>query len=251
MTYHISSPFPRHAFNYLVKSEDRHWWFRSRNQLIVWILRTKVPFLRNFLEVGCGTGFVIHGISRAFPSIILEASEFYEDGLVFARERVPSCKFRKLDATTMSESDCYDCIGSFDVIEHIKDDELVLSNFYRALRKKGFLLLTVPQHPWLWSPADDFAHHVRRYTRSELVGKVKSAGLHVEYCTSFVSLLLPLMALQRFSLRKRPFNPKSEFKINPLLNFILYIIMQVERFFLLFGLRFTFGGSLLILARRL
>jgi SAM-dependent methyltransferase len=214
------------------------------------MLRAKVLRLRNFLEVGCGTGFVIRGISLAFPSTILEASEFYEDGLVYARERVSSCKFRQLDATTMSERDCYDCIGSFDVIEHIQHDELVLSNFCKALRKDGYLLLTVPQHPWLWSPADDFAHHVRRYTRSELISKVKSAGFHIEYCTSFVSLLLPLMVFQRYSSRNKPYNPNSEFKINPLLNFILYNVMQVERFCLQFGLRFTFGGSLLLLASK-
>ena len=26
--------------------------------------------------------------------------------------------------------------------------------------------MTVPQHPWLWSAADEAAHHQRRYTRA-------------------------------------------------------------------------------------
>ena len=55
----------------------------------------------------------------------------------------------QLDATAMAEENAYDCSDSLDVIEHIESDELVLSNFIRALRPGGFLLLTVPQHPWL------------------------------------------------------------------------------------------------------
>jgi SAM-dependent methyltransferase len=206
--------------------------------------------IRNFLEVGCGSGFVTSGIAKAFPAAMLEATEFFEEGLIIARQRVPSCSFRRLDATLMGEDEAYDCIGSFDVIEHIEDDELVLSNFYRALRREGFLLLTVPQHPSLWSAADDYAHHVRRYTRSDLCRKVRRAGFRIEYCTSFVSLLLPIMALQRYFSRNNEYNPDDEFKISPLLNLLLYLVMQVEFVLLRGGLRFPAGGSLLLLARK-
>jgi len=206
--------------------------------------------ITNFLEVGCGTGFVISSIATAFPELELEASEYFEEGLVFARQRQPQCRFRQLDATAMAEQDAYDCIGSFDVIEHIDADETVLSNFHRALRPGGFLLLTVPQHPWLWSAADDYAHHKRRYTVQELRRKILHAGFRIEYCTSFVSLLLPLMALQRLSTRSQNYNPDDEFKISPLLNAALYLVMQLELILLRLGLRFPAGGSLLLLARK-
>jgi SAM-dependent methyltransferase len=245
-----SEPFPEQAFDYLASAESRHWWFLSRNQIIIWILKTNVSSFSNFLEVGCGTGFVVSGIAKAFPTLELEASEYFEDGLVFARQRVPQCRFRKLDATAMAEESAYDCIGSFDVLEHIDADECVLSNFNRGLRPGGFLLLTVPQHPWLWSSADDYAHHVRRYTYLELRRKVLCAGFRIEYCTSFVSLLLPLMALQRLGSRDRNYNPDDEFKISPLLNTTLFLVMQLEITLLRLGLRFPLGGSLLLLARK-
>ena len=245
-----SVPFPEKAFDYLAAAESRHWWFLVRNQIILWVLSSKVSRLRNFLEVGCGTGFVISGIVKEFPLLNLEATEYFHDGLVYARQRAPQCRFRQLDATSMAEENAYDCIGSFDVIEHIEVDECVLSNFYRALRPGGFLLLTVPQHPWLWSAADDYAHHIRRYTYSELRRKVLSAGFRIEYCTSFVCLLLPLMALKRLSSRNQNYNPDDEFKISPLLNVSLYLVMQLELTLLRFGLRFPAGGSLLLLARK-
>ena len=206
--------------------------------------------ITNFLEVGCGTGFVISGIAKAFPALELEGSEYFEDGLEFARQRLPNCRFRQLDATAMAEKNAYDCIGSFDVIEHIDADECVLSNFNQALRHGGFLLLTVPQHPWLWSSADDYAHHVRRYTVQELRRKVLHAGFQIEYCTSFVCLLLPLMVLQRLSSRNPNYNPDDEFKISPILNSALYLVMQLEFTLLRLGLRFPAGGSLLLLARK-
>lgn len=246
----MEKPFPEAAFRYLAAAENRHWWFRTRNSVIIWILRSRVRKIKNFLEVGCGTGFVISGIAKAFPSLELEASEYFEDGLIFARQRVLRCKFRQLDATAMAEENVYNCIGSFDVIEHIDADECVLSNFYRALRPGGFLLLTVPQHPWLWSAADEYAHHVRRYTQPELRRKVLSAGFKIEYCTSFVSLLLPLMALQRLSLRNKDYDPDNEFKIEAILNSVLYLVMQLEFTLLRLGLRFPAGGSLLLLARK-
>lgn len=243
-------PFPEEAFEYLASAERRHWWFLSRNQIIFWILKDKTRGLVSFLEVGCGTGFVISGIAKVFPAFELEASEFFENGLVFARQRLPQCRFRQLDATTMTEENAYDCIGSFDVIEHIDADERVLSNFNRALSTGGFLLLTVPQHPWLWSAADDYAHHVRRYTVQELRRKVLHAGFRIEYCTSFVTLLLPVMALQRLLSRNQNYNPDDEFKISPLLNTALYLVMQLELTLLRLGLRFPAGGSLLLLARK-
>jgi SAM-dependent methyltransferase len=243
-------PFPEHLFNYLASAESRHWWFRARNQTIIWILRSKVKFITNFLEVGCGTGFVISGIAKAFPTLELEASEYFEDALFFARQRIPQGRFRQLDATAMEEENAFDCIGSFDVIEHIEADECVLSNFNRAIRPGGILLLTVPQHPWMWSAADEYAHHIRRYTYPELCRKVLNAGFQIEYCTSFVSLLLPLMAAQRLVSRNKNYTPDDEFKISLLLNESLYLIMQIELALLRLGLRFPTGGSLLLLARK-
>ena len=245
-----SSPFPRSAFDYLADAESRHWWFQARNRVIIWLLRSKVAGISDFLEVGCGTGFVISGIAKAFPSLDLQASEYFDDALSHARQRVPKCCFRQLDARAMSEVNAYHCIGSFDVIEHIDEDQTVLCNFNRALRSGGFLVLTVPQHPWLWSAADKYAHHVRRYSVHELRRKLLLAGFRIEYCTSFVSLLLPLMAFQRLFSTNKNYNRNSEFKINPFLNGLLLAVMQLELTVLRFGLCFPVGGSLLLLARK-
>ena len=232
--------------------EDRNWWFCSRNDIILWALKTKVSKLDPMLEVGCGTGFVTRAISIAFPQLTLAASEYFDSALQLAKKRVSACRFILIDARYMNDQNQYNCIGSFDVLEHIDDDELVLANFNNALRPGGFLILTVPQHPWLWSPADEFAHHVRRYTKSELMKKLKRARFETYYTTSFVSLLLPIMAIQRFISRgNATYDPKLEFDIGSLLNLVLSALMSVEFLLIRLGVRLPFGGSLLVLAKKL
>ena len=235
-------------FAKLATIEAGNWWFKSRNRILLWILSTRCDSFGSFLEIGCGTGFVLEAIQKAYPNVQMFGSEIFEEGLVFARQRVHSAKFTQLDATTMTDTECYDVIGAFDVIEHIEQDEKVLSNLAQALNSGGKLLITVPQHKWLWSAADEYACHVRRYTRSELMNKAKLAGLTIEYVTSFVSLLIPFMWLARQRGRKSNFEPMDEFNLPTWLNSVLEKIMLVELQLLKIGVRFRMGGSLLLLA---
>lgn len=244
------TPFPKAAFDSLASSEARHWWFRARNRLLVWVLKSRAVKFGNFLEIGCGTGFVLEGIHREFPGAELFGTEFFDEGLVHARRRIPSARFEQLDARLMCDVERYDMIGAFDVIEHIEEDEIVLANISRALRKDGRLLVTVPQHRWLWSEGDERACHVRRYTRGELIDKVKSAGLEVEYVTSFVSLLVPLMWLSRQRGGQKTAKTNSEFDISDTTNRILEFVMKVELKLIKFGLSLPVGGSLLVLAKK-
>ena len=136
------------------------------------------------------------------------------------------------------------------MIEHINEDELVLSNLSHALKNEGTLLVTVPQHRWLWSAVDEYSGHVRRYTRLELIDKVTQSGLTVEYVTSFVSLLVPLMWLSRLSSSNANYNSMDEFRIPNWLNSLLEMIMSFELKLLKIGIKFPFGGSLLLLAKK-
>ena len=150
----------------------------------------------------------------------------------------------------MDEEELYDVIGAFDVIEHINEDELVLSNLSHALKSRGTLLITVPQHRWLWSAVDEDSGHVRRYTHSELVRKVTQSGFTVNYVTSFVSLLVPLMWLSRLRTKSRNTKPLDELHISSWLNRLLEIIMFIELGLIKIGIKLPFGGSLLLLASK-
>ena len=246
--------FREDLFAELADLEAGNFWFRARNDLITWALARYFPDLHSLLEIGCGTGFVLRGIEAAFPAADLAGSEIYQAGLAVAAARVPRAQLYQMDARQIPFRDHFDVIGAFDVIEHIDDDRAVLEETRRALRPGGGLLLTVPQHPSLWSPQDDHAHHVRRYTRSGLRRRVEAAGFEIVRMTSFTTLLLPMLAASRLRMRRqppgRPFDVIDELRQPRPVNLALEAVMWVERALIRAGLSFPTGGSLLLVARR-
>ena len=246
--------FREEYFGELAQLEAENWWFRARNALIVWAIGRYVQKRRNFLEIGCGTGFVLSGIRSAYPSIELSGSEIFSAGLAFAAKRVPSAGFSQMDARSLPFRDVFDAIGAFDVLEHIDDDEAVIAEVGKALRPGGSLLVTVPQHPWLWSPQDEHARHARRYTAAELGRKVEAAGFEVVRMTSFVSLLLPMMFASRLRMRGDKAcgtaDAMDELRQPQAVNKMLEAVMKIERSLIRRGLSFPAGGSLLLVARK-
>lgn len=244
--------FKPEYFSELSRLEAKNFWFRARNELIFWALRTYKPDASSFLEVGCGTGFVLSGIARACPKLALTGSEIFLAGLSHAAERVPSAHFMQMDARQVPFVDEFDAIGAFDVLEHIEEDEIVLAQLYRAIKPRGVLLLTIPQHPGLWSASDEYACHVRRYTRAEIEQKVLTAGFELVRSSSFVTSLLPAMMLSRVLQKRKTmdFDPARELEINAVLNEVFYALMLIELAGIRLGMSYPVGGSRLIVAER-
>lgn len=241
---------PAH-FARLFALEAKSFWFRGRSDLIEWALARYFPGARDFLEVGCGTGYVLDRLHRALPHLVLSGSELFEDGLAYARERLgDAATLRQADAIDLGLLQAFDAIGAFDVVEHIEDDRRVLVNLRTALRPGGGLLLTVPQHAWLWSGTDVAAHHVRRYAKAELATKLREAGFDVLRATSFVSLLLPAMWLARRREREGMAEVEAELALPPLANAVGAATLALERALIRLGADLPAGGSLLVVARR-
>ncbi|MBI5609758.1 MAG: class I SAM-dependent methyltransferase [Deltaproteobacteria bacterium] len=233
--------------------QAQNFWFVGRNRLLAQQLGKLQLNPARLLEIGCGTGFVLKMLGQVYPEAELWGSDIYTEGLDFAAEAVPRAHLLQMDATTLPFRDEFDLIGAFDVIEHIDDDRQALAAMAAALRPHGHLVLTVPQHPALWSRMDEYAHHKRRYTRPELLEKVRESGLQVRSATSFVSLLAPAMWASRVLQRNRP--PVADgidpdLRMNPSLNRVLLSVMELERGLVARGLDLPVGGSLLLVAQR-
>jgi len=157
-----------------------------------------------------------------------------------------------MDARCIPFEHEFDVIGAFDVLEHIAEDDGVLSEMFRAVKPGGGIMLTVPQHPFLWSYKDESSYHKRRYTRGKLVKKVERTGFEIIRVTSFVSFLLPLMLLARLRQRKpkEDYDPMAELKISGYLNALLEKVLAFERILIKSGFSLPVGGSLLVIARR-
>ena len=227
--------------------ESRHFWFRARRQLIVDMVRTHFPRATRAIDVGCGTGFVLDGLREAFAECRTVGCDQHAPSLAVARRRgvaaVRAC------ADPLPFGACFDVALVLDVLEHIDDDVRALTSIGSVLRAGGGLVITVPQHRWLWSEVDVFSCHRRGYTRRMLERTVRTAGFRIERVTSIFTATLPLMLLSRLRQRKT-FDVNREFRIPAPLNAMLGAATEMEWKAVRAGLRLPVGGSLLMVARR-
>lgn len=240
--------FDPKSFDDLAQLEAGHFWFIARNELIVGLVNKYFPNARRFMEVGCGTGFVLRAIAQSRKWDLLVGSELHPSGLEYAKRRLPSeVELIQMDARHIPAEGLFDLTGAFDVIEHVADDEAILRGMRASMTEGGGIIVTVPQHPWLWSRADEVAYHQRRYRRGELEAKLRKNGFKVLFSSSFTALLLPLMAASR--LRRGDKEEAYEFKLNPTVNQMLLKALQAEVVMTLAGVRWAAGGSRVVVAQ--
>ena len=242
------------GFDVLAKVEDEHFWFVGRNELIVGLADKFFPGARRFLEVGCGNGPVLRAIAKSRQWERLAGSELHPSGLSYARQRLPcNVEFVQMDARRIPAVGVFDLTGAFDVIEHIADDESVLRGLHGATQRGGGVIIAVPQHPWMWSRADDVAYHQRRYCRGELEEKLRRNGFEILFSSSYTALLLPLMVLSRLKSRGADNNGgiDREFTLNSRINRLFTAILRAEVRMTLAGMSWPAGGSRIVVGRAL
>lgn len=118
-----------------------------------------------------------------------------------------------------------------EVLEHVDDDRGGLTEVARVIRHGGMVALSVPANPDLYGPSDEWAGHLRRYTRDELVKLCAAAGLTVSRCSAWgfpLSRLYHRHVYERYLDRHGPARPASRHR--PLVA-VLGTLLQVDRLF--------------------
>lgn len=246
------SGFDPVSFATIADIEARHFWFVARRELIVGIAGRFFPEAQSFLEIGCGNGAVLKALIDARRWRRVVGADLHPTGLAHARARMPQgVEFVQMNALAIPARATFDLIGAFDIVEHVADDEAVLRAIHGALRPEGGTIITVPQHPWLWSAADDIAYHERRYRRGELETKLLRNGFDVLASFSFTAILLPLLVASRIKARTRPSlrDLPREVALHPAVNAALLAVLRAEVRLSLAGVRWPVGGSRMVVAR--
>jgi SAM-dependent methyltransferase len=211
-----------------------------------------------YLEIGCATGeFIRHIVEN--DKLEITGSEIYLKALVHAQKNFPHVNFIQYDVTRGVIGEEFDLIAAFDVIEHIENDTAAISNINKMLSKEGFLIVTVPQHQFMWSNLDVILHHKRRYSRRELVTKLQDNGFDISYSTSFLFVLFPLMLISRlFDKGRSRTQPdksddsalKKRVHFPHFLNRIFDFFMRIDEMLIGWGISLPFGGTLVVVARK-
>jgi SAM-dependent methyltransferase len=173
------------------------------------------------------------------------------EGLLPASRRLARSQLIQMDILNPAIKTRFDVVGMFDVLEHIDDDDQALVKLLDLLKPGGGAIITVPQHPFLWSASDNVACHKRRYSRKDLFEKLSEAGFKTLRIASFISFLLPFLLLSRWKAKVGDENPiLREFTIPHNFNVAFAKICDLELLLMKKGLTMPFGGSLVAIAQK-
>lgn len=201
--------------------EDDHWWFVGRRAIVFAQIEDSLAVKEGLqiLDIGCGTGATMNRLKRYGEVQGLDLSEI---PLNFTRRR----GHRRVLCASATElpfaNDSFDLVTALDVIEHLDDDVMGLSEIRRVLKPGALAIVFVPAFEALWGPNDDQSGHKRRYRIDRLRGVVEAAGLRVERIsyanmTMFVPIWLGRKILTLLGREEQAENRINHRSINKLL----------------------------------
>ena len=78
-----------------------------------------------------------------------------------------------------------DTVICLNVLEHIEDDRVGLTNIFSALDHGGRAIVLVPEGQSVFGTIDVALGHFRRYSEAELKSKMEATGFEVEQIIRF------------------------------------------------------------------
>ena len=126
---------------------------------------------------------------------------------------------------------------------------LVATALRARLKPGGWLLLTVPACPFLWSRHDETHHHKRRYMRPLLKSVVEQAGFTIQFNSYYNTVLFPLVVALRALKRAAHRDTDDQQLPSPEINALLTRLFASERSVLARRIRLPIGVSLLCVAQ--
>lgn len=138
----------------------------------------------NVLDVGCGTGEILSAIRKLYPTISLQGIDISQEMLKQAENKnIDNVKLYLGDAEHLSfENDKFDVLICTDSFHHYPNPKKAIEEFYRVLKKNGYLLLADFVKPFpvrqLMNIFIPFSNEgdVKIYSQSEILSFLKYGG---------------------------------------------------------------------------
>jgi SAM-dependent methyltransferase len=126
----------------------------------------------SLLDVACGAGYGSHMLAERFPGTLVVGGDYDREAVAFARDtyRAPNLTFTTADVTRWDDTlgtRSFDCVVSFDTIEHVEHREIMMQNLVDHLAPDGLLLLSTPvRSQTVLNPG--WEHHKVEFSRRAL-----------------------------------------------------------------------------------
>jgi SAM-dependent methyltransferase len=226
---------------------EKHWWWRSRTELIVDRLRQIRPADRreHILDVGCGDGLFFDRLAEfgevegVEPSIDLVSPQNPH------RNRIYVCPFDE----KFRPGKRYSLITMLDVLEHLEDPVGALRHALDLLAPDGVVLVTVPAFMTLWTNHDVLNYHLTRYTKGSFRKVAQQAGFAAREERYLYHWTYPVKLGVRIVERLVRSQPRAPKVPAGWANDALFRLSRLEQR-TLSGLPMPFGSSLMVVGGR-
>jgi trans-aconitate methyltransferase len=178
------------------KHNKRHPWELSRSKQLLKEINRYKDKPKHILDVGAGDLFLSKTLNTRFPK-----SHILSIDTAFKEEKKQGMIHKMKNISKVKNNSCDLCL-ILDVLEHIDEDYVFLSNVIKKIEHSGILIITVPAFQFLYSEHDLFLEHKRRYRLKEIKKLVKQNGLEVKkYFYFYFSLFLIRVVQKLFNIK--------------------------------------------------
>lgn len=146
---------------------------------------------KNFLDVGCASGYMLSEIASAYPHAEYHGIDVHTQAIKFAKRKYPYIKFRVGFAEKLPfNNDTFDIITFYETIEHVENPLASLKEIRRVLKKgcacivamdSGNLLFRLTWLIWenttgkVWKGA-----HLHPFHHNDLEKLIRKSGLKIK-----------------------------------------------------------------------
>jgi SAM-dependent methyltransferase len=154
---------------------EKHWWWRSRTELIVDKIRQLQPDSgwKRILDVGCGDALFFDRLTEFGEVEGVEPCSELINPKNPHQNRIYVCPFDR----NFRPGKEYSLILMLDVLEHLENPIDALRHALNLLTPEGCVIVTVPAFMALWTNHDVLNHHYTRYTKRNFREVARHAGL--------------------------------------------------------------------------
>lgn len=111
------------------------------------------------------------------------SGDINKENIENAKKILPQLDFIYLDAQKrfLFKEKIFDKIILTEVLEHLKNEKIVLEEIKRVLKKEGSLILSIPKRRWykIFSPIT-LIQHKREYTEKKIIKNLEKNGFVIE-----------------------------------------------------------------------
>jgi ubiquinone/menaquinone biosynthesis C-methylase UbiE len=234
------------------RAERDHFWFRGFRRFMAPLLEEAVRGCAApaILDCGCGTGHNLTMLRQFGRAVGIDLTW---SGLAHAHRGGERSVAQATAAQLPFRDAQFDVVSSFDVIYALDEgtERAALREMFRVLRPGGHLVVNVAAMDRLTGNHSVLANELRRYNRTMLTERLRSAGFDVRRMSYTNATIFPIVAAvrlvqrlsgheesqQEISIPSRP--------VNAALTAALGVEAAVVRV-----MNMPFGSSLMALARR-